>query len=635
MLAGWSKLDCDSSMQRCKNLRKVDSNDCLGSEKSKLHSAFVELVSVFIKGTCPSDSFRPLPPMLGNGHFVDLRKLYFVVKQKGGFDVISKNGLWDEVGLIYGLGPGFGSAIKLVYLKYLESLESWLVKLCKSKKSMTTLMELETDYNSFVSKISDEMRKNDDCYILKVEKSDISFVDFTNVDNGNEMFKRKKIEMTFADVVDLTQEIEDNLKFKRKKIEMGFANDVELIGENNDKMENYDDGGLEGSKSEMSSGDSNSPDVLDAGRSSVSPEVADNVVKSSEDSSTSKECLAEPAKEFMHVDSSMFKEEVSIHERKNDCLSKILCWMANVAKDPTDPVIGTIPESSRWALSGNDNFWKQVLLAREALFLKRDQVSSTEQSIWQRKQKMHPSMFDDQSEAAERPRASPRLLNANMPNASFHSICTPNEAVANRGRPRQRFEARLDLQPRASIYTSRPQQRIPVGQPFQAQVLEWTGVPTESDSKWLGTQVWPLGKRQKPNLFVERDPIGKGRVDGCSCQFPGSTVCVKFHVSERRSKMKGELGSAFYAWEFGKMGEEFSVLWSAEEEKKFKSVVMENPASLLKYFWPQMLKVLPRKSWVDLVNYYFNVFMLRRRGSQNRLSLSNIDSDDDETEYTR
>lgn len=107
------------------------------------------------------------------------------------------------MGLIYGLGLGFGFVIKLVYLKYLEFLESWLVKLCKSKKLMIILMELEIDYNSFVFKISDEMRKNDDCYILKVEKSDISFVDFINVDNGNEMFKRKKIEMIFVDVVDL------------------------------------------------------------------------------------------------------------------------------------------------------------------------------------------------------------------------------------------------------------------------------------------------------------------------------------------------------------------------------------------------------------------------------------------------
>lgn len=49
--------------------------------------------------------------------------------------------------------------------------------------------------------------------------------------------------------------------------------------------------------------------------------------------------------------------------------------------------------------------------------------------------------------------------------------------------------------------------------------------------------------------------------------------------------MKGELGFVFYVWEFGKMGEEFSVLWFVEEEKKFKFVVMENFVFLFKYFW--------------------------------------------------
>lgn len=139
---------------------------------------------------------------------------------------------------------------------------------------------------------------------------------------------------------------------------MGFVNDVELIGENNDKMENYDDGGLEGLKSEMSFGDFNFSDVLDVGRFLVSLEVADNVVKSLEDFSIFKECLVEFAKEFMYVDLSMFKEEVFIYERKNDCFLKILCWMVNVVKDFIDSVIGTIFESFRWVFFGNDNFWK-------------------------------------------------------------------------------------------------------------------------------------------------------------------------------------------------------------------------------------------------------------------------------------
>ena len=230
---------------------------------------------------------------------------------------------------------------------------------------------------------------------------------------------------------------------------------------------------------------------------------------------------------------------------------------------------------------------------------------------------MHPSMFDDQIRVAER--SSPRLLTAKMP-------------YSNQGHSTQRLVACRDMQPTASIYATYPQQRIPVGRAVQAEVSEWTGVATESDCKWLGTPVWPLEKRQNDSL-IEREPIGKGRVGNCGCQFPGSMECARFHISERRMKMKLELGPAFYTWNFNMMGEECSLSWTAEEEKKFKCVVKDNPFSLNKCFWHQMCMVFPKKSWPHLVNYYFNVFMLRRRAAQNRLSFCNIDSDDDETEY--
>lgn len=171
--------------------------------------------------------------------------------------------------------------------------------------------------------------------------------------------------------------------------------------------------------------------------------------------------------------------------------------------------------------------------------------------------------------------------------------------------------------------------RIPYGPRFEANVPEWTGVASEIDSKWLGTRVWPLEKVEHRYL-IERDPIGKGRQDSCGCEVPGSIECVRFHIAEKRLRVKLELGSAFYQWKFDRMGEEVKISWAEEEEKKFEAILRSTPPPLQKCFWDQIFKIFPTKSRADLVSYYFNVYLLQRRGYQNRVTPNNIDSDDEE-----
>lgn len=375
-MAGWSKLGgCKSSqtLEPCNKGIKIDENE--------LRAPFVDLITVFLEESCSSKCFRPLPPLLGDGHAVDLLKLYFVVKLKGGFEAISAKKLWDEVGLLYGLGPGIGSALKLIYLKYLDSLESWLGKLqgvegskCERFRSGVwskgVSMALGSEYTSFVSKIMEDMRKNDDSYCLK-EKSEISFVDLTEKEeNVNKKMDWNKFVMSFGDDGDSTQENEDTTKFKQE-VEMGFTDGVGFTGENNGN-ENFKQ-----TKSETIYAGLFSSDGSDDGRSSVDTIVADDMVKSSENSCNSKKCSTDD--EGLVMDSSVLKEEVSSLKRKRDSMSGMLCWIANVAKHPIDPAIGTIPECSKWALYGNDHCWKQVLLAREALFLRKN----TEQFAFQ------------------------------------------------------------------------------------------------------------------------------------------------------------------------------------------------------------------------------------------------------------
>ena len=172
---------------------------------------------------------------------------------------------------------------------------------------------------------------------------------------------------------------------------------------------------------------------------------------------------------------------------------------------------------------------------------------------------------------------------------------------------------------------------VSVGHLFQAEVPEWTGVVSESDSKWLGTQVWPVKDDSKPT--TEPDLVGRGRQGKCSCNVQGSVDCVRFHIAENRMKLKLELHSVFYYWGFDKMGEEVSLRWTADEEKRFKDAMRLKFPSQNKSFWNNPSRYFRNKTRKDMVSYYFNVYLIQLRSYQNRVTPKTVDSDDDEVEF--
>ena len=116
-----------------------------------------------------------------------------------------------------------------------------------------------------------------------------------------------------------------------------------------------------------------------------------------------------------------------------------------------------------------------------------------------------------------------------------------------------------------------PLKRVSIGPEFQAEIPVWNGPPKQSqtqtinedsnfnenmdDSRWLLTPIWPMKDREG---IVNKERIGKGRSDGCSCCVQGSMECVRLHVEEEREKIKEELGVSFSSWRFDDMGESVS-----------------------------------------------------------------------------
>lgn len=260
---------------------------------------------------------------------------------------------------------------------------------------------------------------------------------------------------------------------------------------------------------------------------------------------------------------------------------------------------------------------------------------------------MHPSMYEDVTNqrhwSTERLRSSERL--PTIMKSRVCSCCSSCSATENK--LTSPHNAELETGPKGetpmtvtssamniAVCSSgdEPQEKqVSVGPLFQASVPEWTGVVLESDSKWLGTRIWPLVDGEH-NSVVEMNSCGRGRQDSCGCRLPGSVECIRFHIAENRMKLKLELGPVFFHWRFDRMGEEVSLGWTVEEEKRFRDMVIFN-RFLSAGFWGSACESFLGKKREDFVSYYFNVFLVSRRSYQNHVTPRDINSDDDESEF--
>ncbi|XP_043706543.1 uncharacterized protein LOC122656152 isoform X2 [Telopea speciosissima] len=210
----------------------------------------------------------------------------------------------------------------------------------------------------------------------------------------------------------------------------------------------------------------------------------------------------------------------------------------------------------------------------------------------------------------------------------------------------------------SSLLDYPPRKPVPVGPDHQANVPAWGIWGVKKASSYLAKPD-PISSKQSScsDILIDDDKgeklmgtciipmhdsepsysgneFGSGRGD-CTCPDGGSIRCVRQHVKEARERLKGTLGwEKFVELGFCDMGEEVAQRWSEEEERVFHQVVFSNPASLCKNFWDHLSVVFPSRMRKDLVSYYFNVFMLRKRAEQNRTIPLNVDSDNDEWQET-
>lgn len=193
--------------------------------------------------------------------------------------------------------------------------------------------------------------------------------------------------------------------------------------------------------------------------------------------------------------------------------------------------------------------------------------------------------------------------------------------------------------PYISLFNSPPRKEVPLGPDHQAEVPLWdpnasqTGFPGYFSDGYREERLMGTCIISMPDLndsTMEGVGVGRGRMD-CSCLDMGSMRCVQQHVNEAREKLRETIGyENFVELGFCNMGDEVAYQWTPHDEQVFHDIVYSNPASHGRRFWKHLSAAFPTRTKNELVSYYFNVFMLRRRAVQNRSYLLEIDSDDDE-----
>ncbi|KAJ0253368.1 hypothetical protein HA466_0110660 [Hirschfeldia incana] len=170
-----------------------------------------------------------------------------------------------------------------------------------------------------------------------------------------------------------------------------------------------------------------------------------------------------------------------------------------------------------------------------------------------------------------------------------------------------------------------PRKQVPIGSDYQADIPECVKEEVSEEQVMGGECVIPI-----PDRETEVFEIGKGRKE-CICVDKGSIRCVQQHIMESREGLFGTIGyERCLNIGLGEMGEEVAGKLTEEEEDLFHEVVYSNPVSLDRDFWKHLKSAFPSRTMKDIVSYYFNVFILRRRAVQNRSRSLDVDSDDDE-----
>lgn len=284
-------------------------------------------------------------------------KLFVAVRDKGGYNVVSKKKLWDLVAEESGLGSIISSTVKLIYVEYLNVLERWLEKVVEDRDSANSCCSNGDDtgfgFNGLSSDIQ-SLKKNHD------------------LDDSNSF-----------DCDDTTVVLKTDGDKNLGGCGVTFCQLLKSPWDINDMYEDEDSGLESASNVDENSDDKDKSHSLNIPKHENA--LVDGVERKVESSYDYEQCDGYDIddKEGMVIDSTLVEEHNFSHEKKSESILGMVNWIKEIAKNPCNPVIRLLHDSSQWKSSGNAEIWKQVLLIREAMSLKGRSNFYAEQSALQ------------------------------------------------------------------------------------------------------------------------------------------------------------------------------------------------------------------------------------------------------------
>lgn len=118
-MAGWSSFNHSSCSYIDVKVEYID--EC----EERIKRLFDQALLVFLE---EEGNKRPLPVVIGDGEKVDLFKLFVLVREREGFESVSRKGLWELVAEKLGFDCSVSPSLKLIYSKYLDRMEKWAVE---------------------------------------------------------------------------------------------------------------------------------------------------------------------------------------------------------------------------------------------------------------------------------------------------------------------------------------------------------------------------------------------------------------------------------------------------------------------------------------------------------------------------
>nr|GEZ38126.1 AT-rich interactive domain-containing protein 1-like isoform X2 [Tanacetum cinerariifolium] len=295
--------------------------------------------------------------MLGDGKAIGLLKLYLCVREKGGYECVTRDESWDLVAKEIGCDLDACASLKVVYLKYLGLLEEYFSKIVKDKSSGGESIGLSSfDSSKF---FSDAQMKNYQEFVdtvgLKDLQSCVGSID--RLDAKDDAVVESNVGIT-------EEEIELSRKRKRERY-LPLLDWVKRVAKDPCDL-------AIGSLPERSKWKGYGSEYV--WKQVLSAREA-RVVKTSFDPK------AKHAWQMLSLNGGTTKrmrgviciteEEIELsRKRKRERYLPLLDWVKRVAKDPCDLAIGSLPERSKWKGYGSEYVWKQVLSAREARVVK-------------------------------------------------------------------------------------------------------------------------------------------------------------------------------------------------------------------------------------------------------------------------